>query len=254
MTQRQLPDGWTIQRHDWVVSTNQVALELGQTGAPEGTVIVAAGQTEGRGRQGRRWESPHGHNLYVSIILRPRVLASQVSILTLVAGLAAVEMLVQDYNITAQVKWPNDIWINGKKVGGILSELVTTDTHVDYVVLGFGLNVNACSSDFSPDVAKIATSLAEVAGKQFDLDDMLAAWCQHLAHCYQEFTVDEFGGMQSEYEAVMALKGQSVQVRCGSATHAGIIRGVDVVGRLLLEKNGQTLTLDVGEVEQTCCS
>lgn len=250
-----LPQGWTIERHDWVESTNTTAEALARAGAPEGTVVVAQGQKAGRGRWGRSWESPFGKNLYISTILRPHSPPEEVSVLTLVAGLAVAEMLDEDYGLIARLKWPNDIWLSGKKVGGILTELHTENGRVDYVILGLGLNVNATAADFSPELAGQATSLGMASGKNFSIGDMIQNCCFHLEHCYQEFTIDDFGGMQKEYEAVMALKGERVRIDGLGPEVSGIVTGVDTRGRLqLADASGNVTAIEAGEVVKLCSS
>lgn len=248
-----LPKGWVIHRYDELESTNTTADQMALQGAPEGSAFMAGGQTAGRGRWGRNWESPFGKNLYISTIFRPHIPPDQVPVLALVAGLAAVEMLVEDYGILAQVKWPNDIWISGKKAGGILAEMHTEKNHVSHVVVGLGLNVNATAADFSPEVATIATSLHLSTGKTFSVEEMAISWSHHLDHCYREFSVDGFGGMQPEYEKVMVLKGERVKIDGMGPEMTGVVAGVDMQGRLLLNQGGGKVTaIDAGEVVRLC--
>lgn len=242
-----------IHRYEWLESTNGTADQLAREGAPEGTVVTAQGQTAGRGRWGRRWESPFGKNLYISTVLRPHVPPEQVPVLALVAGLAAVEMLTEDYGVAAQVKWPNDIWVLGKKAGGILAEMHTEKNHVSHVVVGLGLNVNATRDDFSPELAGQATSLLLAIGKTLSIDDMVTRWTRHLDHCYREFSVDGFGGMQPEYEKVMALKGERVRIDGMGPEVTGVVAGVDMQGRLILNQaGGTTAAIEAGEVVRVC--
>lgn len=249
------PKSWAIHRYDWLESTNVTADQLAREGASEGTVVVAHGQTLGRGRWGRGWESPFGKSLYISTIFRPHIPPDQVSTLALVAGLAAVEMLVEDYGVAARVKWPNDIWVMGKKAGGILTEIHTENNHVSHVVVGLGLNVNTTATDFSPEVADRATSLYVATGKAWSVDELATNWCHHLDHCYREFSVDGFGGMQSEYEKVMALKGEHVRIDGMCPDVAGVVTGVDSQGRLLLiQDGGKVSAIEAGEVVRVCYS
>lgn len=176
----------------------------------------------------------------------------QVAVLTLVAGLAASEMLKEDYGVAAQLKWPNDIWLKNLKLGGILAELHTEKGHVSHVVVGLGLNVNATASDFSPEIAGTATSLYLATGTAFSVKEMADNWCHHLEHCYREFMIDGFGGMQKEYEAVMALKGEQVRIDGVGPEVSGVVSGVDTQGRLLLDSAGKSQTIDAGEVVHVC--
>lgn len=178
----------------------------------------------------------------------------QVAVLTLVAGLAASEMLKEEYGIAAQLKWPNDIWLKNLKLGGILTELHTEKGHVSHVVVGLGLNVNALATDFSPEIAGMATSMHIATGNTFSVKEMAENWCHHLEHCYREFMIDGFGGMQKEYEAVMALKGEIVRIDGVGPEVSGVVSGVDTQGRLLLQSADQTITIDAGEVVKVCSS
>lgn len=242
-----------IHRYDWLESTNPTADQMAKDGAPEGTAVMAQGQTLGRGRWGRSWESPFGKNLYISTILRPNIPPVQVPVLALVAGLAVARMLAQDYGVVAQVKWPNDIWISGKKAGGILAEMHTENNHVSHVVVGLGLNVNATAADFSPEVASIATSLNLVTGKIFSIDEMATRWSNQLDHCYREFCIDGFGGMKSEYETILALKGERVRIDGVSPDMSGVVMGVDPQGRLLLSQDdGKHSAIAAGEMVRLC--
>lgn len=244
---RPLPPHWTLHTHDWVGSTNTVAEALAAQGAPEGTVVVAQGQEAGRGRWGRSWESPYGKNLYISVILRPKLLSSQVPALSLVAGLATARMLAEDYQVEAQIKWPNDIWLKGHKLGGILAELQTDQGAVTAVILGLGINVNA-----APDYA---TSLAQETGRSFALDEMVTAWCVAFNQVYQQFLAQGFPALQQDYQSAMALVGESVRVDGVHSDMTGVVTGVDAQGWLqLIQDDGRRVAVDAGEVIKLCCS
>lgn len=248
-----LPKGWVIHRYDRLESTNTTADQMASQGAPEGSVVMAQGQTAGRGRWGRNWESPFCKNLYISTVFKPNVSPAQVPVLALVAGLAAVRMLAKDYGSVAQVKWPNDIWISGKKAGGILAEMHTENNRVSHVVVGLGLNVNATADDFSPEVAAIATSLHLATGKSFSIDEMAVNWSHHLNQCYHEFNTSGFGAMQSEYEKSMALKGEHVKIEGMNPEMTGVVTGVDSQGRLLLNQGGEkSSAIAAGEMVRLC--
>lgn len=242
-----LPPHWTLYRYDQVGSTNTLASEQAALGAPEGTVIVAQGQDAGRGRWGRTWESPHGQNLYISVVLRPKLLPRQVAVLSLVAGLAGVRMLADDYQIDAQVKWPNDLWIKGRKVGGVLAELQTQNGDVASVILGLGLNINAAPA--------YATSLAEAAGRAFSMEGVAENWCHHLHQSYHTFLSEGFASLQEPYGAAMALKGETVRVEGMANEVTGVVKGVDAQGWLqLAQPDGTSIAVDAGEVIKLCYS
>src|SRR5271155_5515580 len=125
-----------------VDSTNRVALDLGHAGEPEGAVVVAEEQTAGRGRAGRAWHSERGTGIYVTLLLRPRLAPVQAPLLTMMAGISAQTAVAAISGLTVDLKWPNDLLIGGKKVGGILTEMHAEPTLVKFVIVGMGLNVN----------------------------------------------------------------------------------------------------------------
>ncbi|MDO8313278.1 MAG: biotin--[acetyl-CoA-carboxylase] ligase [Sideroxyarcus sp.] len=186
-------------------------------------------------------------------MLKPCLPPDQVPVLALVAGLAVANMLIEDYGVAAQVKWPNDIWISGQKVGGILAEMHAENNCVRHVVVGLGLNGNATAADFSLEVATVATSLHLATGKTFSIDEMAVNWSHHLALGYRKFVSGGFGGMRAEYDRVMALKGERVRIDGAGPDVSGVVRGVDAQGRLLLDQDEKTvLAIEAGEVVRVC--
>ncbi|MEZ0230503.1 MAG: biotin--[acetyl-CoA-carboxylase] ligase, partial [Planctomycetota bacterium] len=149
--------GKKFELHPELPSTNDRARELAAQGAPEGTLVVALRQTGGRGRLGRSWASPVG-GLYLSLVLRPDKGMLERASLALVAGLAASEALDAAGRTATSLKWPNDVLLDGKKIGGLLAE-VTRERNEAVVVLGVGLNVDTPADAFPPEVRGIATSL-----------------------------------------------------------------------------------------------
>ena len=145
-------------------STNRVAMEMAENGAKHGTVVVADAQTAGRGRMGRRWVSPAGKNLYVSLLLRPSVPTVDATRLALVAGVALADA-VEAVGVPASLKWPNDLYCGGRKAAGILAEMASDPDGVRHVVIGVGLNVNMEEADFPPDLRGTATSLRILRGE-----------------------------------------------------------------------------------------
>jgi BirA family biotin operon repressor/biotin-[acetyl-CoA-carboxylase] ligase len=167
-------------------STNRVAMEMAESGARHGTVVVADAQTAGRGRMGRRWESPAGKNLYVSLLLRPPVPAVDATRLALVAGVALADA-VEAVGVPAALKWPNDLYCGGRKAAGILAEMASDTDGVRHVVIGVGLNVNAEESDFPADLRGAATSLRICAGRAFRRADVLSRLLDAFGVRYAEF-------------------------------------------------------------------
>ncbi len=140
--------GWRIHYFDEIDSTQEAARELAASGADQGTLVIAEQQTAGRGRMGRTWHSPSGVNLYTTIILRPPIPLADVPRMSLVAGVAAAEALEREAPGIVALKWPNDVWLRGRKAGGIIAEAVTdARQNLDCVLLGIGININLAADD-----------------------------------------------------------------------------------------------------------
>lgn len=148
-----------------VDSTQQILKKLAQADAPEGIIAAADRQTQGRGRRGRLWFSPRCKNLYFSILLRPKLAPGDVQLLNLAAGIAVCRALKECHGVGAELKWPNDVLANGKKICGILSESAGEPDRVYYAVTGIGVNTNLSREDMSGDIADVATSVFMETGK-----------------------------------------------------------------------------------------
>src|SRR6202035_3017491 len=138
-------------------STNRVALELGHAGEPQGAVVLAEEQTAGRGRAGRTWHSERAAGIYVTLLLRPKLAPEQAPLLTMMAGLSGHTAIQAQTGLAVDLKWPNDLLVDGKKVGGILTEMHAEPAQVRFVIVGTGLNVN--QEKFPSELAASATSL-----------------------------------------------------------------------------------------------
>ena len=225
-------------------STNDNALLAARAGAPHGSVFVADEQTAGRGRRGNAWLAAPGESLLFSVLLRPKLELSQCSAFTLAVGLAlrdAVGPLLSD---PAQIKWPNDLYVNDKKLAGILVESQLQGDQLQAVVVGIGLNVT--TRDFPPEIAARATSLALLGAHELErewlLQEVLNALALRLAE-YQQTGVAE---ILDELNAADALRGKRVRVDA----REGLGRGLDEQGRLLLEDDaGVVHAIVAGTVE-----
>jgi biotin-[acetyl-CoA-carboxylase] ligase BirA-like protein len=167
-----------------VTSTNDVAKELAIKGAEEGTMVIAETQSRGRGRLGRKWVSPEG-GIWFSIILRPKVDPEDALKLTLIAAAVAAKVVGDVFKLEAEVKWPNDVVINGKKVCGILTEMSTKGGLVDFVVIGFGVNANTNFDSFPKHLRKSLTSLKEELKEDVDRKKFLCALLEELERRYK---------------------------------------------------------------------
>lgn len=223
-------------------STNSVAFKMAEEGAPEGTVVIADTQSAGKGRLGRIWLSPAGVNLYCSIVLRPAiapVAACQLTFLSVVAVARAVERCTK---LKPQIKWPNDILINGKKVAGLLNEMNAETEKVNFVVLGIGVNLNLRMSALSEGLLRHpATSLLEEGGEDVDRLRFTRALLEELDQLYENFLVEGDGPVRAEWLARSAIKGRSVKVSQQNREFSGVVQGVDSFGALLVLLGDGTL-------------
>jgi BirA family biotin operon repressor/biotin-[acetyl-CoA-carboxylase] ligase len=236
---------YKIQGFDSIGSTNDEAKRLAVGGEPEGTVIAAEAQTAGRGRSGRQWLTPRGAAIALSVILRPKIEARHVTQLSLLGGLAALEGIRQVTTLPAQLKWPNDVLVRGKKVAGVLAEAGFTGNVLEYVVLGIGVNVNGGPPpDLKLDYE--ATSLADQYGAALDRESILQSILHWLRQYYSQLGTPELAQHWSDH---LALRGQRVQVLGLAETVAGRMLGVKADGALLIQlDNGATRTILAGDV------
>ena len=176
--------GQEIYNFTEVTSTNDVAKELAIRGAKEGTIVMAETQSRGRGRLGRKWVSPEGGILF-SIILRPKVDPEDALKLTLMTAAVVAKVISDMFKLKAEVKWPNDIIINGKKVCGILTEMGTKGDIVDFVVIGVGINANINLDSFPKHLRKFLTSLKEELKEDVDRKRFFCALLEEFEQCYK---------------------------------------------------------------------
>jgi BirA family biotin operon repressor/biotin-[acetyl-CoA-carboxylase] ligase len=216
--------------HRTTDSTNARARELAAAGAPHGTLVTAGAQSAGRGRQGRTWLAEPGDALLMSMVVR-----GVEPILPLAAALAVAETVDAVAGVEAQIKWPNDVWIDGRKVSGILLEGRPQE---GWAVLGIGLNVRTRA--FPPELSEIATSLA-LAGAESSPDDVLAVLIERL----DRWVGAPAAEIMRAWNARDALRGKRIRWGGGQGTAAG----VDATGALMVDlDDGGTATLDAGEV------
>jgi len=218
-------------------STNRVAMEMAENGAKHGTVVVADAQTAGRGRMGRRWVSPAGKNVYVSLLLRPPVPTADAPSLALVAGVALADA-VEAVGVPAALKWPNDLYCGGRKAAGILAEMASDPDGVRHVVIGVGLNVNGVENDFPPDLRGTATSLRMCAGRTFRRVDVLGRLLDAFGTRYAEFLGGGFASLRDSWDRRDFLRGRRVLLRRQGGEGWGTADGLDTAGALRFLPDG----------------
>jgi BirA family biotin operon repressor/biotin-[acetyl-CoA-carboxylase] ligase len=228
--------GWRIEYFDEVGSTQRIAAELAEQGAAQGLVVIAERQNAGRGRMGRQWHSPPGVNLYATIILRPTIPLAEVPRLSLTAGVAAAEALEMAAPGIVALKWPNDVWLNGRKAGGIIAEAVTDPARgLQCVLLGIGLNLNLAARDIPPDLRDKATSVLIATGYPCDRTGIASGLLQKLNTRYMETEASGFAAIRPLWDRYSALTGRIVRVADGTSRITGKVTGIDADGALVLE-------------------
>ena len=240
--------GQTIYFYEETDTTNNRARELALEGAPEGTLVVAEKQTAGRGRGGKVWESPLGSGIWMSLVLRPQIMPAEASVLTLLCGLATAEAIEAETGLSAGIKWPNDILINGKKAVGILTEMDCEMSEVHFVIPGIGINVNTAS--FPPEIAEIATSLYLECGKTVSRRRLVHKVLERLEEHYETFLrTGSFAAMLEDYRKHCITLGKEVHV-LGREPFFAEALDITPEGELLVRRadNGKEEVVFSGEV------
>jgi BirA family biotin operon repressor/biotin-[acetyl-CoA-carboxylase] ligase len=243
--------GRVIRFYREVESTNDVAFDLAKEGATEGTVVIADTQTKGRGRLQRTWISPPGFNLYMSIIFRPPLSSKEASMLTLMSSIALFEA-VNSHGIKCQIKWPNDLLINRKKVAGVLTEMEADGERVQFVLVGLGINLNmtrGVMDDLMGEVSEIATSVREALGHEVNRPEFTANVINLLEKWYDEFKSKGKSTILDEWKKRWGDRNKRVRVRIDGRVTEGIAYDLDQNGFLLVRKdNGEIEKIIAGDV------
>ncbi len=219
-----------------VGSTNDVAATLADRGEPEGTLVIADEQTAGRGRHGRAWASPPGAGLYMSIVMRPA--AHAIGLLTIAAGVALADGIQVATGLHPQLKWPNDVYMDGRKLAGILAEAGASTAGVQHVVLGCGINLMPAA--YPSDVAARATSIESELGRPIDRGLLLVECLAALQARYRELQSGAHRSVISRWrERAVSTFGRRVEWDVAGVTRHGVAEDVDDTGALLV-RDGET--------------
>jgi BirA family biotin operon repressor/biotin-[acetyl-CoA-carboxylase] ligase len=228
-----------------VGSTNDVAAALADRGEPEGTVVVADAQSAGRGRHGRAWASPPGAGLYMSMLTRPA--AHAVGLLTLAAGVAIAEGIQAATGLQPQLKWPNDIYMEGRKLAGILAEAGASSAGVQYVILGCGINLMPAA--YPPDVAARATSIESELGRPVDRGLLLVQCLTALDIGYRDLQSQASVSVIDRWRArAVSTFGRRVEWDVAGVTRQGVAEDIDETGALLVRDGATRARVISGEV------
>lgn len=226
--------GRHIIYHPSTMSTNEDAFLLATNGEAEGTVVLADSQTEGKGRIQRKWYSPPGKNIYCSVILRPAMALQEASQIPLCAGVAVAEALQTYSSKNIDLKWPNDVLCNDKKVCGILSQLKVSRNKIDFIILGIGINVNMRNEDFPEEIRSKATSILVETGCLVQRGKLLIILFKNLAKWYKKLLQDGFVPVKNEWLKRSTMIGKIVKVSCFGELIEGEAQDIDESGSLIL--------------------
>jgi BirA family biotin operon repressor/biotin-[acetyl-CoA-carboxylase] ligase len=237
----------TIRRFETIDSTNLEAMRQARAGAAEGLCIIARAQTRGRGRLDRSWQSPPDAGLYMSLLLRPKFEVHAWPLITLMAAVAVRDALLETCGCSADIKWPNDLCVDDKKLCGILAETVETASGAA-VIIGIGINLTA---EILPLVEAEATSIESATGEKPDCEDVLAALLKSIAGKYQ--LLNDAEGREHIIREWCAHSsyaiGRQVRVSLGEESFAGITRGLESDGALRVEmSDGKMRVVRAGDV------
>ncbi|TCL71619.1 BirA family biotin operon repressor/biotin-[acetyl-CoA-carboxylase] ligase [Hydrogenispora ethanolica] len=231
-------------------STNSWARRQAEAGEPEGTVLVAETQRQGRGRMGRAWSSTPGKGLWFSMILRPRLSAADLAGLMTLTAVSMARAIAAVTGTAPDIKWPNDILYRGRKLVGILAEMKGELDWVNYLVIGIGVNVNHEAADFPPELADRAGSLRQIAGRNFSRAELLREFLAEFERAYDDVPANGLAAVIQYAREHSATLGREVTVSQGfGRTITGMALDLAEDGSLLLRDHaGELLRLSSGEL------
>lgn len=227
-----------------ISSTNTMAKQ--NCDMPDGTLFVADSQTNGRGRLGREWISPHGKDIFMSILLKPKIPIDKTAQITLAAGLGVCRALSEFCGIKAKIKWPNDIVTGTKKLCGIITELSFDKNGESYVVVGIGINVN--SEKFDDLIKDKATSLKNATGTHYNRYEIISKVMTEIERYYKLFIENGFAAFRDEYKKMCANIGKDVVIIKDKQSVQGFCDDISQNGELIVIINGEKVTVQSGEV------
>lgn len=233
--------------YESIDSTNEQAKRLAEEGYGNGTLIVANYQNAGKGRRGRSWESPAGTSISMTLLLKPDIEPNNASMITLVAALAVAKAITRLTGADAEIKWPNDIVMNGKKVCGILTEMSVQFDHVHYIVVGIGINVS--TEYFPKEIQDIATSLRFETGKMIHRAELIEAVWEYFEEDYESYLqTQDLQNLVKDYNARLVNMHQQVKVLDPKEPYEGKARGITPKGELIVDTWNSRKLVASGEV------
>ena len=240
--------GQEIHSYKALNSTNDLAFDLAEGEAPEGTLVVAEKQSKGKGRLGRSWFSSPKLGIWMSLILRPSILPSQAPGLSIATSLALVLTTKELTGLPAFIKWPNDVIVNNRKFCGILTELSAELDKINFVILGVGINVNHTERDFPKNLRNIATSLRIEKGEQVSRVDFLKRFLEKFEKIYLQYKKTGLLTFKDECLRHSYLLGKKIKIQVGSEILEGKAENLDDNGALILRTKEGLKTITAGDV------
>jgi len=231
--------GRKIYYFERVSSTMDVAMQLGNQNVPEGTLVVAESQTKGRGRLGRSWTSPKYKGIYLSLILKPDILPACAPVLTLMAAVSICEGISRISGIEPQIKWPNDILIHNKKVGGILTELEAELDAISFVIIGIGLNVNNESNELPREATSLKEAKKNLSARQENINriELLKEILRKIEDNYLILLKKSSSPILEKWRSYNITLGRRVEVVCHRQHFGGEAMDIDTDGGLLVRRD-----------------
>lgn len=232
--------GKNIKSFNEIDSTNNEAKRFAENGGINGDLIVSEVQTNGKGRRGRNWISPKGTGIWFTLLLKPDIRTENVSMITLVIGMAVAKAVNSLYDLKVSIKWPNDVIVNSKKITGILTEMSTELDYINYVVVGVGINVNI--ENFEDEIKDKATSLKIELGHNVNRAELLAKILEIFEDYYEIFLETEnLVNLKSEYNRILINVGQDVKIIQSNEEKIRKAIGINERGELLVEDENQNI-------------
>ncbi len=238
--------GRDIRVFQETTSTNDVVEKLARDGVKEGVAVFAESQSRGRGRLGRKWLSPPGKGLWFSVLLRPPLRPQDTTQLTVASATALRRAVAAQTGLNPEIKWPNDLLVNGRKVAGILTELSAELDRVNYVVLGIGVDVNLNPGDIPADLRKTTSSLKAELGKPLARAELAVVILRELDREYARVVGGDFAGVAEEWESHCTTLGHRIVIRTGERQIRGRAESLGEDGALLLRTEHGHLERIVG--------
>lgn len=218
--------GQSIHYEETCPSTQPIAHRLAQSGAPDGSIVVCEEQTAGKGRLARAWTSTQGKGIWMSVIIRPEIPPTKAPQFTLVAAVAVTRAIEDIADVRAEIKWPNDLLINGKKCTGILTELQADMDRVHAIILGIGVNVNQLETDFPEEIQSIATSIQMVSGQPVDRAQLIARILHHLEIYTDLYITHGFEPLKILWESYSCTLGKRIKASMINQQIEGLALGI----------------------------